>query len=116
MSDTSLSILPRWHNSFFEILSQLGLLGVLTFYWIWIRLAKLAMQARNLIEDNKDNILLSGLIAAVLSCFIYSLGEQQFYRIEIASVSWFVAGLLVACVNIIMAKSGARDQVPEVRR
>ena len=111
MSDTSISALPRWHNSFFEILSQLGLLGVLTFYGIWIRLGKLAMQARCLIKDNKDNkdnILLSGLIAAVLSCFIYSFGEQQFYKIETASVSWFVAGLLVVCVNIIMAeKDGA---------
>lgn len=104
MSDTSLSILPRWHNSLFEILSQVGLLGAITFFYIWIRLGKLAMQTRNLIEDNKDNILLSGLIAAVLSCFIYGFGEQQFYKIETASVSWFVAGLLVACVNIITTK------------
>lgn len=111
MSDVSLSILPRWHNSFFEIISQLGLLGVLTFYWIWLRLGKLAMQARALIEGNKDNILLSGMIAAVLSCFIYSFGEQQFYKIETASVSWFVAGLLVACLNIVTVK--AHEKLPE---
>lgn len=113
MSDTSISALPRWHNSFFEILSQLGLLGVLTFYGIWIRLGKLAMQARCLIKDNKDNILLSGLIAAVLSCFIYSFGEQQFYKIETASVTWFVAGLLVSYVNIVMLTKQEQESAEE---
>jgi len=91
---TSWTALPRWHNSFFEILSQLGLFGVLSFYWIWFRVFKRSFVVCRAATD-EDRLILCGLISAVLSCFIYGFGEQQFYRIETASVSWFITGLLV---------------------
>ena len=93
--------LPRWHNTFFEILSQLGFLGIVTFYWIWFRIFKRSYVAwRTAVEE--DRIVLSGLISAVLSCFVYSFGEQQFFRIESAAVSWFTVGLLVAYSSFII--------------
>ena len=58
----------------------------------------------------QDRLILSGLISAVLSCFVYSFGEQQFYRIETASLSWFITGLLVVYTSFILPP----DQVEEV--
>jgi len=93
--------LPRWHNSFFEILSQLGILGIVTFYWLWFRIFKRSYVAWRIAVE-EDRIVLSGLISAVLSCLVYSFGEQQFFRIESAAVSWFTAGLLVAYSSFII--------------
>jgi len=93
--------LPRWHNSFFEILSQLGIFGVFAFYWIWLRVFKRSYAAWQAAHE-EDRLILSGLISAVLSCLVYSLGEQQFFRIEGASVSWFTTGLLVAYSSFII--------------
>jgi O-antigen ligase len=93
---SSYAALPRWHNSIFEILSQLGLPGIFGFCWLWLRIGKLSSCAWRLAMNFKDGAILSGLIAAVVSILIYSLGEQQFYRIQTASVSWFIAGLLLA--------------------
>lgn len=95
VSDVSSRGLPTWHNSFLEILSQLGIFGTLVFYWIWYRIFKLSYTAWRECNGSKDKLILSGLISAVVSMFIYSFGEQQFYRIETASVSWFIIGLLV---------------------
>jgi len=106
---TSGPALPRWHNSFFEILSQLGFFGVLTYYWIWFRIFKRSFVLCRAVTD-EDRLILSGLISAVLSSFIYGFGEQQFYKIELASVAWFTAGLLVAYSSFITP----RDQVEEV--
>ena len=107
VSNKSLSVLPRWHNSFFEILSQVGLLGIVGFYWIWFNLGKLSLQALKSTGSSKSNdrIILAGLVSAVTSIFIYSLGEQQFYKIETASISWFIVGLMIAFAKVINMQS-----------
>jgi len=95
VSEVSSRYLPAWHNSFLEILSQLGIFGALAFFWIWYRIFKLSYTAWRESNDSKDRLILAGLISAVLFMFLYSFGEQQFYRIETASVSWFIIGLLM---------------------
>jgi hypothetical protein len=92
---TSAPWLPRWHNAFYEIMSQLGLFGLASFYWVWFRIAKISLGALRRVGEPREKAILTGLISAVASIFIYSFGEQQFFRIETASVSWFFAGLLL---------------------
>jgi O-antigen ligase len=99
---------PVWHNSFFEILSQLGLLGLAAFYWLWFRIFKIGLGAWENAKDQKDKVVLSGLISAVVCMFVYSLGEQQFYRVETASVSWFITGLLIHYANTVKRESEIR--------
>lgn len=103
LSEESIDILPRWHSSFFEILSQLGLIGVLSFYWIWLRIGKIFFNAWKSARERQDRTILCGLIAAVVSIFVYSFGEQQFYKIETASVSWFITALLIAYARFLNA-------------
>jgi hypothetical protein len=110
VSSVSSRGLPAWHNSFLEILSQLGILGIIAFYWVWYRIFKLSYTAWREPNDSKDKLILGGLISAVLCMFIYSFGEQQFYRVETASVSWFIIGLLVAHANYLnFRKLNAQD-------
>jgi O-antigen ligase len=94
--NASVSLLPRWHNSFYELLSQLGIVGMFCFFWIWYRVGRMSIARWRSTKDLKDRVCLAGLISAGLSCLIYSFGEQQLFAIETASVSWFVVGLLVA--------------------
>jgi len=99
VSKTSVVALPRWHNSFYEIMSQLGLFGLVSFYWIWFRIGKMSISAWRKVREPRDRAILTGLISALAAIFVYSFGEQQFFRIETASVSWFFAGLLVFCAQ-----------------
>ena len=101
LSKNSISPLPRWHNSFFGILSQLGILGILTYYMIWLQIGRHVWRSWKSVNNSNDRHILAGLISAVLSAFIYSLGEQQFYRIETGSVSWFTVGLLIAYARFV---------------
>jgi O-antigen ligase len=96
VADKPWPALPRWHNCFFEILSQLGIFGVLAFYWIWLKIGKFALVSWKSANDKRDTIILAGLISAVFSVFVYSMGEQQFFRIQTASLSWFLVGLMIA--------------------
>jgi len=99
LSNRSLPFLPRWHNSYLEILSQAGLFGLISFVWVWYTL--LTHSFKEIIKKNgRCQELLIGLTCAVASCLVYAMGEQQFYRIETASLSWFLAGLLVAAVQL----------------
>jgi O-antigen ligase len=108
--DEVLSGHPVWHNSFFEILSQLGLLGTLAFWWIWYKIFRIGFKAWKNARDQKDKIVLSGLISAVTCILVYSFGEQQFYRIETASVSWLIVGLLVAYIKGLNSTKLATQQ------
>lgn len=107
LSDTSIRVLPRWHNSFYEILSQLGLFGVFSFYWLWFRVGKISLTAWKKVRRSKEGVMLAGLFSAVIAAFIYSFGEQQFYRIETASVSWFMTGLLLFYAQKVKAELAA---------
>ena len=111
VSGSSHPALPRWHNSMFEILSQLGLLGILGFSWLWLRIGKLSLRAWRGATDSEDRTVLSGLVVAVLTSIIYSFGEQQFYRIQTASVAWFVAGLLMAYVHLLQSGVEERSRI-----
>jgi len=107
LSSRSLHFLPRWHNSYLEILSQAGLLGLISFLLVWYTLLTRAFK-EILKRSSTDQELLIGLTCAVVSCLVYAMGEQQFYRIETACLTWFLVGLLVAAIQLKGGEKQAR--------
>jgi O-antigen ligase len=100
----AIPLLPLWHNSYLEILSQLGFPGLLAFLLLWGRLVKTEAEKLYASPNIKYSALNRGLFVAVASCLIYALAEQQFYKIETASHSYFLVGLLMAARNVVGSK------------
>jgi len=60
LNENAWKALPRWHNSFFEIASQLGALGLLSYYFIWFRIGQISINAVKSTHDYRDLTILSG--------------------------------------------------------
>jgi O-antigen ligase len=101
VGDTSTPLLPLWHNAYLELLSQLGVPGLLAFLLLWLRIVKIEGKNLYWFKQSKQLMLNMGIFVAVIACLIYALAEQQFYRIETASHTYFLAGLLLAGSNIM---------------
>lgn len=95
-ADISIDLLPRWHNSYLEVLSQVGFPGLLLFLLFWGKIIKTEGIRIREASFIRAPMIEAGLFAAVISCLTYALGEQQFYRIETVSHTYFLAGLLLA--------------------
>jgi O-antigen ligase len=102
VGDISTPFLPLWHNAYLELLSQLGFPGLLAFLLLWMKILK--VEGMSLFQSHsRQSMLTAGLFIGVITCLIYALAEQQFYRLETASHTYFLAGLLVASGNILNA-------------
>jgi len=100
VGDTSISLLPLWHNSYLEILSQLGFPGLLAFLMLWGKIIKVEGTRLYHLPQSQQPTIYVGLFIAVVACLIYALAEQQFYRIETASHTYFLSGLLLAASKV----------------
>ena len=100
VGDTSISLLPLWHNSYLEIMSQLGFPGLLAFLMLWGKIIKVEGMSLFRSKQSAQSMLNTGLFVGVITCLIYALAEQQFYRIETASHTYFLAGLLLAASKV----------------
>ncbi len=107
VGDSSLPLLPLWHNCYLELISQLGFPGLLAFLLLWWKIMR--TEGRSLfVSPNVNHSSFSrGLFIAVVACLIYALAEQQFFKIETASHSYFLAGLLLAARNVAGSEEGS---------
>jgi O-antigen ligase len=103
IGDESTPLLPLWHNGYLEILSQLGFPGLLAFLLLWLKILKVEGMTFFWSKQSQLLMLNMGIFIGVITCLIYALAEQQFYRIETASHTYFLTGLLLAGSNILNA-------------
>jgi len=101
VGDESTTLLPLWHNGYLELLSQLGFPGLLAFLILWFKILKAEGMNFFRSEPSSQVIVNLGIFVGLITCLIYALAEQQFYRIETASHTYFLAGLLLAGSNIL---------------
>jgi O-antigen ligase len=104
VGDTSTPLLPLWHNAYLELLSQLGFPGLLAFLLLWMKIVKVEGMTLFRSKQSQQLMLNMGIFIGVITCLIYALAEQQFYRLETASHTYFLTGLLLAGSNILNAQ------------
>lgn len=115
VGDTSTPLLPLWHNGYLEVMSQLGIPGLLVFLLLWGKIMKVEGMSLYRTPRSRQSAINIGLFVAVVACLIYALAEQQFYRIETASHTYFLAGLLIASSNILKTQK-AKNEEPVKRQ
>jgi len=110
VGDTSTPLLPLWHNGYLEVMSQLGIPGLVVFLLLWGKIMKVEGLRLYRLPRLKQPPINVGLFVAVVACLIYALAEQQFYRIETASHTYFLAGLLIASSNILKTQKAENEE------
>jgi O-antigen ligase len=104
VGNESTNLLPLWHDAYLELLSQLGFPGLLAFLLLWSKIVKTEGMRLFRSSHSREAVLNTGIFVGVITCLIYALAEQQFYRVETASHTYFLTGLLLAGGNILRAQ------------
>ena len=82
--DTELFVYP--HNIFLNLWSELGLLGLLSFFWLV--LVQMKILTRNL------NLEKSVLIAALVYWLVHGLVDVPYFKNDISILFWLIAALI----------------------
>lgn len=83
------------HNSFLQMAGEIGLTGLMLFFWL---LYLLFRRGFNFYLKSKDDLLRTcclGLLMGALAFLVHGLTETNLYYPKIAVLFWFEAGLLM---------------------
>jgi len=88
------SFLPVIDNQYARIIVEVGLIGVLVFFWIIIALFKKARS--NLIALKDDDLgsgLIAGFMAGLVGLLVHGISAETFILIRIMEPFWFLAAI-----------------------
>jgi len=88
------------HNSYLQMTAELGIVGLVAFAWIIFRLFKTSLESIKMIKDGFYSNVLMGLSAGMLAFLVHSFFDVNFYALQLATLMWFVMGLIIAVQNI----------------
>ncbi len=80
------------HNFFLNFWTELGILGMVLFSWIFIKFFILAKRVVN--KNNKFLVL--GLVGAMLVIFIHGLVDVPYFKNDLAVIFWIIIAMLGA--------------------
>jgi O-antigen ligase len=92
--------LPWYHNDYLQLATEIGVLGLLVFGWIWLAVLRLGLTALRRTRDIYQHAVIAGLFITVVAMLVQAATDQFFWRSDIAPHIWIVAGLLLAAVNL----------------
>lgn len=91
------------HNSYLQLVAEAGLLGLIAFLWIFVRLFRWFLSSVTIYGiKNDDFILLAmGLLSGIVAFLLQSFFDNHFYSLQLSIYLWFMVGLFVATVRQI---------------
>jgi len=93
------------HNSYLQMASEIGIIGLLVFLYLLAKLFKHWKIFYRKAEDNFEKIASLGIIMGLFAFLIHGLTETNLYYPKIATLFWFQLGLLVGLLGL--KKKGA---------
>lgn len=93
--------LPWLHNDYMNLLTQVGLIAMLPFLWLWWRVLKAGfLHVRNN-RSPELTTLLSGILAGLVALLVEAATDHVFWRPDIAGQVWWLTGMLLAGIKLI---------------
>jgi len=90
------------HNSFLQLACETGLVGLLGFLWILLRLFKKVIAQIRSLRHNIPSIVLSlGLLTGIFSFLVQSGVDTNFYSLQPSILFWLTVGFLMAGGNTL---------------
>ena len=81
------------HNIFLNFYTELGLLGLITFSWIFIKLSQIALRS------GKNLPLSRGIFLALIYILIHGLVDVPYFKNDLAVEFWVIAAVLIASAD-----------------
>jgi len=80
------------HNCYLQMLAEIGIVGLLSFFWIIARLFRSGIRS---FKESRDPLLL-GLLAGIIAFLVHSFFDTNLYSLQLSVLFWGVLGLTVA--------------------
>jgi len=87
------------HNSFLQRVAETGWQGLVSFFLVLFCFFITCLRHIFLYE-NKNNILIVGLLAGIVSFLIQSFFDNNLYALQLVVLFWFMLGLTMAVINL----------------
>ncbi|MCL4489673.1 MAG: O-antigen ligase family protein [Chloroflexi bacterium] len=89
------------HDDYVNLLVQVGLVGLVAFLWIWVRVIRFAVRQIRILSSHRLAGPLAGLIAGVVALLVEATTDHVFWRPDIAGQIWWITGMLLAGVALL---------------
>ena len=89
------------HNCYLQMWAELGILGLLAFFWILYRIFSSSINVLRQCGDKKMFNLLLGVLAGFLGFLVHSFFDTNFYAGKIAVLMWIMIGIIMVLQRII---------------
>ena len=93
------------HDSYLQMASEIGIIGLLVFLYLLVKLLKYWKDFYRKVSDNFEKIASLGIFMGIFAFLIHGLTETNLYYPKIATLFWFQIGLLVGLLHL--RKKGA---------
>jgi len=87
------------HNCYLQMAAEIGIIGLLSFLWIFLRLFIYAFRQTKLNKDSYFRSISFGAYIGLFGFMIHSAVDTNFYSVQLANLMWVVMGLIVALNN-----------------
>lgn len=87
------------HNNYLQVFSEMGILGVLSFLWMWVAFLKAGWRKIKESSKKHEKALLLGCYVGVITFLINSFGYFCLYIPGIATYVWVFAAIVMVTVG-----------------
>ncbi len=77
------------HNCYLQMLTEIGIVGLLCFLWILGRLFRLGIEN---FKKSRDSLLL-GLLAGIIAFSVHSFFDTNLYSVQLSILFWAILGI-----------------------
>jgi O-antigen ligase len=91
---------PWYHDDYLQLATEIGILGLAAFAWIWVAILRLGVRAFRMTRESIHGAVVLGLLVATVGALVQAGTDQFFWEAGNAEPIWIVAGLLLASVAL----------------
>jgi O-antigen ligase len=96
---------PVVDNQYVRVLIEVGIIGLMAFFWIIIAIVKSSLfTLEKMKDDNFTSGLTAGFIAGLIGLLIHAFSAETFIIIRIMEPFWFLAAIVVTLPEITDTK------------
>lgn len=98
------------HNNYVQLLCEVGLPGLIAYLASVLGCLKAGASHARRTEDRELRCLLAGGVAGLSGLLVIGVAEYTWYYPRNLFLSWFLFGIIMACVRLSRRKEGIHDE------